>query len=346
MFMFSYLCDQLELQRQQLLADRQQFQRDQLKAAELRALQSPTLGPTTPLQFPPSRPPHRSPTLMTPAQPTATMAIIQPDAEEPKAKLPEGEVAQSNPLSISTAGTVAAVDEKSEEKVPITMATNVTDSVAVLNQQAEPVAMATPSIADVGVVNEGVEEAEEKTEDTALQDEELDKMDTGLVTTASLPTDEDGPPIIEATPTTVEPTVEPLEESSVAPPTDNGTTPTVEDAEATPIDEPYETTPISGSAPPADAITEAMPTEDDAPPPPVEVLGSDVVDETVNTVPDEETVTPVPDETVTPVPDEETVTPVPDEETVTPVPEETVTPVPDEETVTPVPDETVTHSTR
>ena len=53
---------QLELQRQQLLCDRQQFQRDQLKAAEVRSLQSPTLQPQTPLQFPPLRPPpHRSP---------------------------------------------------------------------------------------------------------------------------------------------------------------------------------------------------------------------------------------------------------------------------------------------
>lgn len=56
---------QLELQRQQLLCDRQQFQRDQLKAAEVRSLQSPTLQPQTPLQLPPilrAPPlPHRSP---------------------------------------------------------------------------------------------------------------------------------------------------------------------------------------------------------------------------------------------------------------------------------------------
>ena len=46
---------QLELQRQQLLSERQQFQRDQLKAAEMRALQSPTLQPQTPLLFPPQK---------------------------------------------------------------------------------------------------------------------------------------------------------------------------------------------------------------------------------------------------------------------------------------------------
>ena len=44
-----------ELQRQQLLAERQQFQRDQLKVVELRTLQSPTLQPQTPLQLPPVR---------------------------------------------------------------------------------------------------------------------------------------------------------------------------------------------------------------------------------------------------------------------------------------------------
>lgn len=48
-----FILVQLELQRQQLLSDRQQFQRDQLKAAEVRSLQSPTLQPQTPLQLPP-----------------------------------------------------------------------------------------------------------------------------------------------------------------------------------------------------------------------------------------------------------------------------------------------------
>lgn len=50
-----YFFIQLELQRQQLLGERQQFQRDQLKAAEMRALQSPTLQPQTPLLFPPPK---------------------------------------------------------------------------------------------------------------------------------------------------------------------------------------------------------------------------------------------------------------------------------------------------
>lgn len=53
--------ESLELQRQQLLAERQQFQRDQLKVVELRTLQSPTLQPQTPLQLPPVRPPYRVP---------------------------------------------------------------------------------------------------------------------------------------------------------------------------------------------------------------------------------------------------------------------------------------------
>jgi hypothetical protein len=43
----------LELQRQQLIADRQLFNKEQLKAQELRSLQSPTLAPQTPLQLTP-----------------------------------------------------------------------------------------------------------------------------------------------------------------------------------------------------------------------------------------------------------------------------------------------------
>lgn len=56
----------MELQRQQLLSDRQQFQRDQLKAAEVRSLQSPTLQPQTPLQLPPilRAPPMSSPSAL------------------------------------------------------------------------------------------------------------------------------------------------------------------------------------------------------------------------------------------------------------------------------------------
>lgn len=70
---------QLELQRQQLLCDRQQFQRDQLKAAEVRSLQSPTLQPQTPLQLPPilraPPPPHRSPpTVKSPKSSSASTA--------------------------------------------------------------------------------------------------------------------------------------------------------------------------------------------------------------------------------------------------------------------------------
>ena len=48
-----------------MLSDRQQFQRDQLKAAEVRSLQSPTLQPQTPIQLPTPilrAPPMRSPT--------------------------------------------------------------------------------------------------------------------------------------------------------------------------------------------------------------------------------------------------------------------------------------------
>ena len=68
---------QLELQRQQLLCDRQQFQRDQLKAAEVRSLQSPTLQPQTPLQLPPilRNPPlpHRSPPTVKSPKSSATL---------------------------------------------------------------------------------------------------------------------------------------------------------------------------------------------------------------------------------------------------------------------------------
>ena len=69
------LAIQLELQRQQLLSDRQQFQRDQLKAAEVRSLQSPTLQPQTPLQLPPilRAPPLRSPSALK-ATPVAFLA--------------------------------------------------------------------------------------------------------------------------------------------------------------------------------------------------------------------------------------------------------------------------------
>lgn len=59
---------QLELQRESLIVDRQQFHKEQLKAQELRSLQSPTLtlAPQTPLQLTPltSKPPvslHREP---------------------------------------------------------------------------------------------------------------------------------------------------------------------------------------------------------------------------------------------------------------------------------------------
>ena len=49
---------QLELQRESLIADRQQFHKEQLKAQELRSLQSPTLtlAPQTPLQLTPLAP--------------------------------------------------------------------------------------------------------------------------------------------------------------------------------------------------------------------------------------------------------------------------------------------------
>lgn len=264
------------MQRQQLLADRQQFQREQLKAAELRALQSPTLGPTTPLQFPPSRPPHRSPTLMTPAQPTATLAIIQADAEGPKDK---GEVVRSEPSSSDAAEAVAAVEKKSEEQVPITMATNVTDSVDVL---AESVAMDTPSVADE--VIEGVRGEEKADEGGDHVQEEVKPVDTEMV-----PTEEAAEaiaPEVQDPPNTSIPT---SEESSSSQPTVNGTTPTMEDNETTPIvTDRCEATPISGDAPPTDesgAIIEATSTADDAPPPSAEILESaDVVDETVTGV--------------------------------------------------------------
>jgi hypothetical protein len=74
---------QLELQRQQLLSDRQQFQRDQLKAAEVRSLQSPTLQPQTPIQLPAPilrAPPMRSPSALKP--PPASLALPVPEGEK------------------------------------------------------------------------------------------------------------------------------------------------------------------------------------------------------------------------------------------------------------------------
>lgn len=237
------------------------------------------------------------------------MAIIQAEAEGPKDK---GEVVQSEPDATEV---VAAVNEKREEQVPITMATNVTDSIDVL---AETVAMDTPSVADEGVKEE--EKGDEGGDKPVQQNEAV--MDAELVTPAPLPRDEAVLPITETTPPEVQapPTtsVPPTKESSsapptdigtiptasptdngatptapptdigttpTAPPTDNGTTHTMEDTETMPIVNHHcEATSIFGNSLPTDdsgAIIEATPTADDAPPPAAEITKSaEVEDET------------------------------------------------------------------
>lgn len=100
---------QLELQRQQLLADRQQFQRDQLKAAEMRALQSPTLQPQTPtLLFPP---PKFVPSIQ--QQPPA--AVAKPALEQPQSPSDVTEKA-SKPASQSPVPASPQPPESSESK--------------------------------------------------------------------------------------------------------------------------------------------------------------------------------------------------------------------------------------
>lgn len=87
----------MELQRQQLLSERQQFQRDQLKAAELRALQSPTtLQPQTPLIFPPQK--------ITPAT-IATPTSLRPPPIVASKAVPNVDTAP-------TEGNIPNIDEK------------------------------------------------------------------------------------------------------------------------------------------------------------------------------------------------------------------------------------------
>ncbi|XP_064396564.1 SWI/SNF complex subunit SMARCC2-like isoform X2 [Halichondria panicea] len=110
--------ESLELQRQQLLSDRQQFQRDQVKAAEMRSLQSPTLAPQTPLQLPPVlRPPPKS---IPPAEPIPILSDNAPSTTGTGTEESDGvamETTPSEPITMET-----APPEKSEEsnaKVPV-----------------------------------------------------------------------------------------------------------------------------------------------------------------------------------------------------------------------------------
>ncbi len=94
---------QLELQRQQLLSDRQQFQRDQVKAAEMRSLQSPTLAPQTPLQLPPVlRPPPKS---IPPAEPIPIPSHHAPSTigTEEQADSVAMKTTPSEPITMETA---------------------------------------------------------------------------------------------------------------------------------------------------------------------------------------------------------------------------------------------------
>ena len=282
---------QLELQRQQLLADRQQFQKDQLKVNELRALQSPTMGPTTPLQFPPSRPPHRSPTLITPAQPMATMAIIQAEAEGSKVKVAESDVPMDQSDSVAgstaTAEPTVPIATATHKEEPVTPATTGTESGSV---PSESVATATLTSPDdgAGETSEGVKKGgcEGETErGDGVEREEANELPKSNAESAS--------PVAETTPTEVQ-----------APPTDSGipadisteTSPTVETTPTssnavleaiTSLDEVLpvenEATPTTDDAPPTstdlEALCDATPTLDKAPPPameptPKEVTGS------------------------------------------------------------------------
>lgn len=277
---------QLELQRQQLLADRQQFQRDQLKAAELRSLQSPTLGPTTPLQFPPSRPPHRSPTLMTPAQPTATMAIIQAEVEGSKVKLPESDVVpmdQSDSVvaSTATAKTMGPVGVATEKQESLTTAPE-TESVVKSTAKRVSIAKVTLPLAESSVsgaggedvMEGGGEETKERDGGIVKGSEELLKEDAEAATTemapqsVALPVTETTPPEAQAPPTTSEPPEVPIELSGE---TASETTPTNAPViETTPtVDEPAvdnETTDEAPSTSVTEAISDATPTGDEAPP--------------------------------------------------------------------------------
>ena len=264
---------QLELQRQQLLADRQQFQREQIKASELRALQSPTLGPTTPLQFPPSRPPLRSPTLMTPTQPTATMAIIQPDVEVAKFKAPDIEPV---PMDQSDSNAAAATDAHAN----VTVTTD--------KQISKPTAGMTPVVAATETESlvtptaergEGVtvrdSEAETKGEGDNVVMETIEKPHN--IESAKDNVAETTPPDPLAPPTTNSTPVDPATET---PPTlaetthpDDVTAPTTEVTPTTNEDTPA----VTEEAPPTS--DNAPPTTDEAPPPPAEIDSRAVVGE-------------------------------------------------------------------
>ncbi|CAI8054691.1 SWI/SNF complex subunit SMARCC2 [Geodia barretti] len=276
----------LELQRQQLLADRQQFQRDQIKASELRALQSPTLAaaPSTPLQFPPSRPPLRSPTLLTPSQPSATMAIIQSDSEGSKAKTNAGQVPmdQSDSAVTQASGStdtvatvaVAATPEKPEnDSVP-------SDPTPVAKEIDESsVTMATPG-EESGVSGEGAKEGGEIREggdEVAMETDQPQGTESAVsepipVTAESAKT-LTPPPEVETPPTNI--TEDPPPDET--PPTDTKTTPTTDETvppstnqttpptneqtnqEATPVTK--QTTP-----PPNEQTQETTPTDTEATP--------------------------------------------------------------------------------
>ena len=150
---------QLELQRQQLLAERQQFQRDQLKAAEMRALQSPTLAPQTPLLFPPQK---------------ATPTVLAPPPSTPAPQSKPMEVEQS--VSVTTDPVPVekqdSIPENKDETPPL--ADTVTDNME--QQQDNVVAMDTEETATGKVDTSPDNKEQEVTPASPLKENELKEV--------------------------------------------------------------------------------------------------------------------------------------------------------------------------
>ena len=227
-------------------------------------MQSPTLGPTTPLQFPPPRPPHRSPTLMTPTQPMATMAIIQADVEGSKVKPSESDVV---PMDQSNSSSVAVATDK---QVPVTVTTKASNeiesSVATTTDRVVGVASALGEDVKVGggektegadVVKETATTTEPVLESTVTTEATHPEIQTTPLVSdllSEVPADPSTETIATVTETTPPSTTSPTE-----------TTPTMELPQ---VEAPPTTT--TTDAPPTIAATDATPTLNETPPPPTE----------------------------------------------------------------------------
>ncbi len=106
----------MELQRQQLLSERQQFQRDQLKAAEMRALQSPTLQPQTPLLFPPQKVTPTTMVQLSSVPPTTTVHT----------KLPEDNNNSNVTMESTNIDEIASIHPAASDKVDPPISLNIT----------------------------------------------------------------------------------------------------------------------------------------------------------------------------------------------------------------------------